>query len=75
MSKCGLMCLLDCKCVVLVYGLDDEKFYCWILRSLNFGGFKDFGLIFFVKIRVNEFYFFNNYDDKDFKLYKSYGLR
>ncbi|KAH0923318.1 hypothetical protein HID58_023336 [Brassica napus] len=74
-SKCGSMCLSDCKCVASVYGLDDEKPYCWILRSLNFGGFKDPGSTLFVKTRANESYPFNNHDDKDSKSHKSHGLR
>ncbi|KAF3487136.1 hypothetical protein F2Q69_00056444 [Brassica cretica] len=74
-SKCGSMCLSDCKCVASVYGLDDEKPYCWILKSLNFGGFKDPGSTLFVKTRANESYPFNNHDDKDSKSNKSHGLR
>ena len=26
-----------------VYGLDDEKHYCWLLRGLDYGGFEDAG--------------------------------
>lgn len=37
-----------------VYGLDDEKPYCWVLRSLDFGGFEDPGSTLFMKIRSNE---------------------
>ncbi|KAL0890584.1 hypothetical protein Bca101_014567 [Brassica carinata] len=74
-SKCGSMCLSDCKCVASVYGLDDEKPYCWILKSLNFGGFKDPGSTLFVKTRANESYPFNNHDEKDSKSHKSHGLR
>ena len=74
-SKCGSMCLSDCKCVASVYGLDDEKPYCWILKGLNFGGFKDPGSTLFVKTRANESYPFNNHDDKDSKSNKSHGLR
>ncbi|KAJ6340533.1 hypothetical protein OIU77_008322 [Salix suchowensis] len=39
-SKCGDACLSDCECVASVYGLDGEKPYCWILRSLDFGGLE-----------------------------------
>lgn len=52
-SKCGDACLSDCECVASVYGLDDEKPYCWVLRSLDFGGFEDPGSTLFVKIRSN----------------------
>jgi hypothetical protein len=53
-SKCGDACLSDCECVAFVYGLDDEKPYCWILRSLDFGGYEDTGSTLFVKVRGNE---------------------
>jgi hypothetical protein len=53
-SKCGDACLSDCECVASVYGLDDEKPYCWILRSLDFGGYEDTGSTLFVKVRGNE---------------------
>jgi hypothetical protein len=38
-----------------VYGLDDEKHYCWLLRGLDYGGFEDAGstLFVFVKVRSN----------------------
>lgn len=52
-SKCGDTCLSDCECVASLYGLDDEKPYCWVLRSLDFGGFEDPGSTLFVKIRSN----------------------
>lgn len=52
-SKCGDVCLADCECVASVYGLDDEKPYCWVLRSLDFGGYEDPGSTLFVKIRSN----------------------
>ncbi|GMY07352.1 G-type lectin S-receptor-like serine/threonine-protein kinase At5g24080 isoform X1 [Fagus crenata] len=52
-SKCGDACLSDCECVASVYGLDDEKPYCWVLRSLDFGGFEDAGSTLFVKVRSN----------------------
>jgi hypothetical protein len=40
--------------VASVYGLDDENPYCWILRSLDFGGYEDPGSTLFVKVRANE---------------------
>ncbi|XP_059625051.1 G-type lectin S-receptor-like serine/threonine-protein kinase At5g24080 [Cornus florida] len=52
-SKCGDACLSDCECVASVYGLDDEKTYCWILKSLEFGGFEDTGSTLFVKVESN----------------------
>lgn len=52
-SKCGDACLSDCDCVASVYGLNDEKPYCWVLRSLDFGGFEDPGSTLFVKVRSN----------------------
>lgn len=48
-NKCGDACLTNCECVGSVYGLDDEKPYCWVLRSLDFGGFEDPGSTLFVK--------------------------
>ncbi|CAN0902888.1 G-type lectin S-receptor-like serine/threonine-protein kinase At5g24080 [Linum grandiflorum] len=52
-SKCGEACLSDCECVASVYGLDDEKAYCWILRSVDFGGYEDPGSTLFVKVGAN----------------------
>ncbi|XP_039044549.1 G-type lectin S-receptor-like serine/threonine-protein kinase At5g24080 isoform X2 [Hibiscus syriacus] len=52
-SKCGDACLSDCDCVASVYGLDDEKPYCWVLKSLDYGGFEDPGSTMFVKVRSN----------------------
>ncbi|RZC91192.1 hypothetical protein C5167_027254 [Papaver somniferum] len=52
-SKCGDMCLSDCQCVASVYGLKEEKPYCWILRNLEFGGYEDPGSTLFVKIGKN----------------------
>lgn len=52
-SKCGDACLSDCECVASVYGLDAEKPYCWVLKSLDFGGFEDAGSTLFVKVRSN----------------------
>lgn len=53
-SRCGDACLSDCECVASVYGLDGENPYCWILRSLDFGGYEDPGSTLFVKVRANE---------------------
>nr|XP_034908534.1 LOW QUALITY PROTEIN: G-type lectin S-receptor-like serine/threonine-protein kinase At5g24080 [Populus alba] len=53
-SRCGDACLSACECVASVYGLDDENPYCWILRSLDFGGYEDPGSTLFVKVRANE---------------------
>ncbi|EXC05931.1 G-type lectin S-receptor-like serine/threonine-protein kinase [Morus notabilis] len=50
-SKCGDACLSDCECIASVYGFDDEKPYCWVLRSLDFGGYEDTGSTLFVKVR------------------------
>ncbi|KAJ0043800.1 hypothetical protein Pint_17581 [Pistacia integerrima] len=52
-SKCGDACLSDCECVASLYGLDDEKPYCWVLRGLDFGGYEDPGSTLFVKIGAN----------------------
>ncbi|KAG6574216.1 G-type lectin S-receptor-like serine/threonine-protein kinase, partial [Cucurbita argyrosperma subsp. sororia] len=52
-AKCGDACLSNCECVASVYGLDEEKPYCWVLRSLDFGGFEDAGSTLFVKVRSN----------------------
>ncbi|KAK3219933.1 hypothetical protein Dsin_013903 [Dipteronia sinensis] len=52
-SKCGDACLSDCECVASVNGLDEEKPYCWVLRSLDFGGFEDPSSTLFVKITAN----------------------
>ncbi|KAL8544161.1 hypothetical protein ACS0TY_004625 [Phlomoides rotata] len=49
-SKCGDACLADCECVASVYGLNEEKSYCWVLRSLEFGGYEDTGSTMFVKV-------------------------
>ncbi|XP_057480436.1 G-type lectin S-receptor-like serine/threonine-protein kinase At5g24080 isoform X2 [Actinidia eriantha] len=51
--KCGDACSSDCECVASVYGLNEEKAYCWILRSIEFGGFEDPGSILFVKVEPN----------------------
>ncbi|KAL3834288.1 hypothetical protein ACJIZ3_009024 [Penstemon smallii] len=53
-SKCGDACLSDCDCVASVYGLNEEKPYCWVLRSLDFGGYEDTGSTLFVKVEANE---------------------
>lgn len=52
-TKCGDACLSDCDCVASVYGLDEEKAYCWVLRSLEFGGYEDAGSTLFVKVDAN----------------------
>lgn len=52
-SKCGDVCLSDCDCIASVYGLNEEKPYCWVLRSLEFGGFEDPGSTMFVKVESN----------------------
>ncbi|XAR52268.1 Non-specific serine/threonine protein kinase, partial [Bertholletia excelsa] len=52
-SKCGDACLSDCDCVASVYGLNEEKPYCWVLKSLEFGGFQDPGSTLFVKVESN----------------------
>ncbi|GAV84905.1 Pkinase domain-containing protein/S_locus_glycop domain-containing protein/B_lectin domain-containing protein [Cephalotus follicularis] len=54
-SKCGDACLSDCDCIASVYGLNEEETpYCWVLRSLDFGGFQDPGSTLFVKVRAND---------------------
>ncbi|GKU89203.1 hypothetical protein SLEP1_g3371 [Rubroshorea leprosula] len=52
-SQCGDACLSDCECVASVYGLDNENPYCWVLRSLDFGGFEDTSSTLFVKVSAN----------------------
>lgn len=52
-SKCGDACLSDCECVASVYGLNEEKAYCWVLRNLEFGGYEDPGSTLFVKVDPN----------------------
>lgn len=49
-SRCGDACLSDCECAASVYGLNEEKPYCWLLRSLDFGGYEDPGSTLFVKV-------------------------
>ncbi|KAL0318059.1 UNVERIFIED_CONTAM: G-type lectin S-receptor-like serine/threonine-protein kinase [Sesamum angustifolium] len=49
-SKCGDACLSDCECVASVYGLNEEKAYCWVLRSLEFGAYEDPGSTLFVRV-------------------------
>ena len=53
LSKCGDACLSDCDCVASVYGLSEEKPYCWLLNSLEFGGFEDTSSTLFVKVGPN----------------------
>lgn len=52
-AKCGDACSSDCDCVASVYGLDEEKAYCWLLRSLEFGGYEDPSSTLFVKVDAN----------------------
>ncbi|XP_059298853.1 G-type lectin S-receptor-like serine/threonine-protein kinase At5g24080 isoform X1 [Lycium ferocissimum] len=52
-TKCGDACLSNCDCVASVYGLSEEKAYCWLLRSLEFGGFEDPVSTLFVKVEAN----------------------
>ncbi|KAI3792992.1 hypothetical protein L1987_35604 [Smallanthus sonchifolius] len=52
-SKCGDACLSDCECVASVYGLKQETPYCWVLRSLEFGGYEDSSFTMFVKVQSN----------------------
>lgn len=52
-SKCGDACLSDCDCVASVYGLNEEKPFCWVLKNLSFGGFEDTSSTLFVKVRAN----------------------
>lgn len=53
LSKCGDACLSNCDCVASVYGLSEEKAYCWLLRSLEFGEFEDPVSTLFVKVEAN----------------------
>ncbi|CAI9771953.1 unnamed protein product [Fraxinus pennsylvanica] len=52
-SKCGDACLSDCECIASIYGLNEEKAYCWLLRSLEYGGYEDAGSTLFVKVESN----------------------
>ncbi|CAA2996091.1 G-type lectin S-receptor-like serine threonine-kinase At5g24080 isoform X1 [Olea europaea subsp. europaea] len=52
-SKCGDACLSDCECVASIYGLNEEEAYCWVLRSLEYGGYEDAGSTLFVKVEAN----------------------
>ncbi|KAF8379626.1 hypothetical protein HHK36_029067 [Tetracentron sinense] len=52
-SRCSDVCLSDCECVASIYGLNEEQPYCWILRSLEFGGFEDPGATLFMKVGSN----------------------
>ncbi|KAG9448421.1 hypothetical protein H6P81_014549 [Aristolochia fimbriata] len=52
-AGCGQACLSDCQCVASVYGLSEEKTYCWTLRSLVFGGLQDPSSSLFVKAGEN----------------------
>ena len=53
MLKCGDACLSDCDCVAFVFGLNEERSFCWVLRSFSFGGFQDTSSTLFVKVRAN----------------------
>ncbi|XP_077226760.1 G-type lectin S-receptor-like serine/threonine-protein kinase At5g24080 [Tasmannia lanceolata] len=52
-SECGKSCLSNCACVASVYGLSEEQTYCWILKSMVFGGLQDPSSTLFVKVRIN----------------------
>ncbi|XP_077229401.1 G-type lectin S-receptor-like serine/threonine-protein kinase At5g24080 [Tasmannia lanceolata] len=52
-SECGKSCLSDCACVASVYGLSEEQTYCWILKSMVFGGWQDPSSTLFVKVGIN----------------------
>ncbi|KAL8170601.1 hypothetical protein V2J09_022405 [Rumex salicifolius] len=52
-SGCGDACLSECNCVASIYALNEEKPYCWVLRSLDFGGFQDPSSTLFVKVLSN----------------------
>ncbi|VFQ58277.1 unnamed protein product [Cuscuta campestris] len=53
LSKCGNACLSDCECIASVNGIREEKPYCWLLKSLEFGGFQDPSSTLFVKVESN----------------------
>ena len=36
-----------------VYRLNEERSFCWVLRSFSFGGFQDTSSTLFVKVRAN----------------------
>ncbi|KAM7272497.1 hypothetical protein ACFE04_027160 [Oxalis oulophora] len=65
MEKNRFDCLNVFGCIASVYGLSEEKPYCWVLRSLDFGGFLDPGSTLFVKIRANESFARGKPDSKD----------
>ncbi|RZB46741.1 G-type lectin S-receptor-like serine/threonine-protein kinase [Glycine soja] len=44
-----LLKLTDCDCVASVYGLNEERSFCWVLRSFSFGGFQDTSSTLFLK--------------------------
>ncbi|KAG4915134.1 hypothetical protein JHK87_052691 [Glycine soja] len=48
-----LLKLTDCDCVASVYGLNEERSFCWVLRSFSFGGFQDTSSTLFLKVRAN----------------------
>ena len=39
--------------MAFVYGLNEERSFCWVLRSFSFGGFQDTSSTLFVKVRAN----------------------
>ncbi|KAH6836208.1 Protein kinase superfamily protein [Perilla frutescens var. hirtella] len=53
-SRCGDACMSDCECAASVYGLKEEKPYCWLLKKLDFGGYEDTGSTVFVKVESSE---------------------
>ncbi|CAL9159990.1 unnamed protein product [Musa hybrid cultivar] len=52
-SECAERCLADCECVASVYGLQEEKTYCWTLKSMVFGGLQDPSSTLSVKVGIN----------------------
>lgn len=36
-----------------MYGLSEEKSYCWVLKSLEFGGLQVLGSTLFLKVKAN----------------------
>lgn len=43
----------DCDYAASIYGLNEERSFCWVLRSFSFGGFQDTSSTLFVKFRAN----------------------
>lgn len=52
-SKRRDACLSDCQCIASIYGLNEENAYCWVLRSLECGGYEDADSTLFVKVESN----------------------